>query len=1042
MAWLTPEQIARLTALLNDAAVALAYRTLGYQLTAEQLQRLADRGILTADATTHDLIAHAFQYGRVLGMRPQDHRPRSWSREKLAEHLKAHPTAPTPTEQAAVAEARTRAGEYCVGLGSRYAPEVAGLAEHLDATLAAEHAAGIKREVAEAVSQRKTAGQLRTALRHIADDYGRDWERIANTEMQLAQQRGFADQLEARHGPEVMVAKIPEPRACEHCRALYLGEDGRPLVRPMTWWRANGDANVGRKQSEWRAVLGAMHPHCFCQLVHVPAGMGFDAKWDLRPLAAISKAEVLEGGRGDGRPDGDFDAEDLAEGVRVEGEHTDDPAAAKEIAKDHLTEDPDYYRKLRSIEDMHKAEQLGLAFDAPAPAPHPHGGYFIGPRGGKWADAAHTIPWHERKGTTRAAKETPVPPAGTLTRAYLTALGKTLGVILTQDANDLATVAAQAQTAERFVDRLVRDLMYTRGAWHNVADPDEEKKTGSSKRRILAGKLQVALADLRSRAQHWRSQADFQKTAIQSLESAPPEWIRRKIAEEHGGDREEWIAAVIQEMQAERGADMGAAFNRVAKAALAWQEQQIAVGDLPRTALRQFKVGDLTVTLNDDRHKGALPATMSERARNMLRHPEESEEDVAGGLLLAQRALRHRGLSHVWHGEIRVEDEAAAFEFLTPQGQQLKAAASYNIAADHVNVYEMRRSNVGFAHWILHELGHRHWFKVLTAGERAKFVDQFKAVKPVSDYGATQPSEDFAEAFAEYVLDRGRMDRDQIERLRPYLHKSLGAKRDAITRRRFAGFLVSIEHDVGAARHWHNSHDGTSGTTVFRFPYGYIRGTEGTDGDHLDVFLGPLEHARMVYVINQVKAPEFTSFDEQKVMLGFASAAEAKQAYLAHYDNPRFFGSMFAVPTAVFRAKWKAGMFDRGRKRIAKALEQQRYSAVTGAQPVRLGTAVGSMGLSPAGLATGVTAPARPETRHPGHESQRKRKRRAVRRPEEIRRRASLDALDAAQRVPARGAQTIAERPKLKQATAERRADLERRAEVRARCVIALRGRR
>lgn len=620
MAWLTPEQIARLTELLNDAAVALAYRTLGYQLTPEQLQRLADRGILRADATTHDLIAHAYQYGRVLGMRPQDHRPRSWSREKLAEHLKAHPTAPTPTEQAAVAEARTRAGEYCVGLGSRYAPEVAGLAEHLDATLAAEHAAGIKREVAEAVIQRKTAGQLRTALRHIADDYGRDWERIANTEMQLAHQRGFADQLEARHGPGVTAAKIPEPRACEHCRALYLGEDGRPLVRPMTWWRANGDANVGRKQSEWRAVLGAMHPHCFCQLVHVPAGMGFDAKWDLRPLAAIRKAEILAGGLGDGRPDGDFDAEDLAEGVRVESEHTDDPAVAKEIAKDHLTEDPDYYRKLRSIE----------------------------------------------------------------------------------------------------------------------------------------------------------------------------------------------------------------------------------------------------------------------------------------------KAL----------------------------------------------------------------------------------------------------------------------------------------KRDAITRRRFAGFLVSIEQDVGAARHWHNSHDGTSGTTVFRFPYGYIRGTEGTDGDHLDVFLGPLEHARMVYVINQAKAPEFAAFDEQKVMLGFASAAEAKQAYLAHYDDPRFLGSMFAVPTAVFRARWKAGMFDRGRKRISKALEQQRYGAITGAQPVKLGTAVGSMGLSPEGLATGVTAPARPETRHPGHESQRKRKQRAVRRPGEMRRRASLDALEAAQRVPARGAQAIAERPKLKQATAERRADLERRAEVRERCVIALRGRR
>ena len=45
--------------------------------------------------------------------------------------------------------------------------------------------------------------------------------------------------------------------------------------------------------------------------------------------------------------DSEFKAEDLAEGVRVEREHTDNPAVAKSIAKAHLLEDKDYYRKLK-----------------------------------------------------------------------------------------------------------------------------------------------------------------------------------------------------------------------------------------------------------------------------------------------------------------------------------------------------------------------------------------------------------------------------------------------------------------------------------------------------------------------------------------------------------------------------------------------------------------------------------------------------------------------------------------------------------------------
>ena len=54
----------------------------------------------------------------------------------------------------------------------------------------------------------------------------------------------------------------------------------------------------------------------------------------------------LPGGVGDNTPNDKIDPAQLSIGVQVEMEHTNDPEIAKEIAMDHLTEDPEYYTKL------------------------------------------------------------------------------------------------------------------------------------------------------------------------------------------------------------------------------------------------------------------------------------------------------------------------------------------------------------------------------------------------------------------------------------------------------------------------------------------------------------------------------------------------------------------------------------------------------------------------------------------------------------------------------------------------------------------------
>ena len=114
----------------------------------------------------------------------------------------------------------------------------------------------------------------------------------------------------------------------------------------------------------------------------------------------------LPGGKGDNRPDSDFDPKWLAAGIKVESEHTDDPAVAKEIAKDHLTEDPLYYKKLRKIE---KSMDEEIAMLKAAELTGPHGGhYHLTKQGGKVytgkaAPRAHAQVVQNIKTATKAA---------------------------------------------------------------------------------------------------------------------------------------------------------------------------------------------------------------------------------------------------------------------------------------------------------------------------------------------------------------------------------------------------------------------------------------------------------------------------------------------------------------------------------------------------------------------------------------------------------------------------------------------------------------
>lgn len=85
--------------------------------------------------------------------------------------------------------------------------------------------------------------------------------------------------------------------------------------------------------------------------------------------------------------------------------------------------------------------------------------------------------------------------------------------------------------------------------------------------------------------------------------------------------------------------------------------------------------------------------------------------------------------------------------------------------------------------------------------------------------------------------------------------------------------------------------------------YGEVPGTLGTDGDPVDVFVGPDPEAPTAYVIHQVTRGDGV-YDECKVMLGFPSEAEARRGYLACYTpGMDLIGKVTAWPVELLR-RW------------------------------------------------------------------------------------------------------------------------------------------
>jgi len=257
------------------------------QLPESVIKRLEDLGVPRWGRPP--LAEQAVQWGALTAALPDPGALDEMSYADFLRRIKRRPQPLTKEETAARDYVARYGATYCRGLGNTVSKTTGEIIIEADQKQREWMEEAIRTEVAEGIKWRETRGEIKTRLGRATGDWSRDLQRIANTEENNATQRGRGAVIEAEHGPDARVAKIPEPGACEACRALYLDRDGRPKIfalseiRDATNARDPARPGKGRRRVDYLPTLESLHPHCRCSTTYVPDHWDFDSEWDLVP---------------------------------------------------------------------------------------------------------------------------------------------------------------------------------------------------------------------------------------------------------------------------------------------------------------------------------------------------------------------------------------------------------------------------------------------------------------------------------------------------------------------------------------------------------------------------------------------------------------------------------------------------------------------------------------------------------------------------------------------------------------------------------------
>lgn len=250
---ITKTQLKRVLEAINKRFLRFTYDALGERaLTEAELDILKEAGVLR-EGVRH-MIADPVAFGRLTAMLPLSASSRVMYSD--LERLISRGGEMTNIEKKAVEFATDHAAEYVKGVRDDMLRDVGAATSRSSS----EALRAMQEGVIESISNRETVSELKTRLFDIVDDRGRDWYRVAQTEINNSIQHGIYREINEKAGNEQLVFKRPAPDACPYCKKLYLDDEGMPKIFKL---KDLADSNFGLKAKDWKPTIGSVHPYCF-----------------------------------------------------------------------------------------------------------------------------------------------------------------------------------------------------------------------------------------------------------------------------------------------------------------------------------------------------------------------------------------------------------------------------------------------------------------------------------------------------------------------------------------------------------------------------------------------------------------------------------------------------------------------------------------------------------------------------------------------------------------------------------------------------------
>lgn len=272
---LSNKQIRDVSRIIADHHTAFLINIgLGEFVPQAEVTRLRKAGLLRGGPALKSLAQDAFTFG-ILSDALEESSNKNLTYPAFKEWLKHRPAPLSSEERAAMNHLKRSMFTHITGLGNTIDKTTQEVLVEADKDLRRRLASHVQRELVSGIEKRKTLNEIVSSLRKATHQYTRDWTRVAATELNNAFQEGKLSTIQkANKGKDPMVFKRVSPAACHECKHLYLTKSGEPRVFRLSELLAAG-SNVGRKRDDRRAVIGAVHPWCACELQEMPHGFEF-----------------------------------------------------------------------------------------------------------------------------------------------------------------------------------------------------------------------------------------------------------------------------------------------------------------------------------------------------------------------------------------------------------------------------------------------------------------------------------------------------------------------------------------------------------------------------------------------------------------------------------------------------------------------------------------------------------------------------------------------------------------------------------------------